>query len=101
MASGSSTKPHSHHVQKETAKAVSFFICLPQLLAPNPPPRLLIYCFLQVASSPACWRGFFMSDASLLMVVVKKINGVKAPYGTFLVHKRVVGNKFLMKKLLF
>ncbi|MGU5807919.1 DUF2517 family protein, partial [Aeromonas veronii] len=38
MASGSSTKPHSHHVQKETAKAVSFFICLPQLLAPNTTP---------------------------------------------------------------
>ncbi|MGL5482717.1 MAG: hypothetical protein ACRDC7_12545, partial [Aeromonas veronii] len=66
-------------------KAVSFFICLPQLLAPNP-PRLLISCFLQVASNPACWRGFFMSDASLLMEAGKKINGMKAPYGTFLVH---------------
>lgn len=39
-----------------------------------------------------------MSDASLLMEAVKKINGVKAPYGTFLVHKWVVGTKFLMMK---
>jgi len=39
-----------------------------------------------------------MSDASLLMVVVKKINGVKAPYGTFLVHKWVVVEKFSMMK---
>ncbi|HHQ4645213.1 TPA: hypothetical protein ACSP3W_003532 [Aeromonas veronii] len=83
MASGSSTKPHSRHVQKETAKAVSFFICLLQLLAPNTTP---IVCFFKVASSPACWRGFFMSDASLLMEAVKKINGMKAPYGTLLVH---------------
>ncbi|MCX9106417.1 hypothetical protein, partial [Aeromonas veronii] len=62
------------------------------------PLRLFISCFFKVSSGPACWRGFFMSDASLLMVAVKKINGVNAPYGTFLVHKWVVGTKFLMMK---
>ncbi|WP_425890499.1 hypothetical protein, partial [Aeromonas veronii] len=50
------------------------------------PLRLLVSCFFKVASGPACWRGFFMSDASLLMEAVTKINGVNAPYGTFLVH---------------
>ncbi|MGL5340845.1 MAG: hypothetical protein ACRDAR_19485 [Aeromonas veronii] len=50
------------------------------------PLRLFISCFFKVTSSPACWRGFFMSDASLLMEAVKKINGMKAPYGTFPVH---------------
>ncbi|MCJ8216945.1 hypothetical protein [Aeromonas veronii] len=48
---------------------------------------LKVMAYFKISLSTRNWdRAFFMSDASLLMEAVKKINGMKAPYGTFLVH---------------